>query len=110
MAQALIFSVSPHSGGSWQLEYRNPLTDNMDLRLTAGLQNSRYSDPEIRDNTVMARREDTRARLIVELGYKYWRDWRSSIELMYLEMNSNFEEFEYDRGVITLNVGRNFGE
>jgi tetratricopeptide (TPR) repeat protein len=94
----------------WQLEFRNTLTATVDLRLAAGLQNSRYADPEIREGAVVQPRKDSRERLILELGYGHANDWRSKLELTYVERNSNFAEFDYDRSVLTLNMERSFGE
>jgi tetratricopeptide (TPR) repeat protein len=93
----------------WQLEYRDSLTASIDLRLAAGLQNSRYADPEIRQGAVMQPRKDTRERMILELGYAHGNDWRSRLELTYVERNSNFSEFDYDRYVLMLNMERSFG-
>lgn len=92
----------------WQLEYRDSLSAAVDLRVAAGLQNSRYSDPEIREGAVIQPRKDTRERLILELGYEHGNAWRSKLELTYVERNSNFAEFNYDRSVLTLHMERSF--
>jgi tetratricopeptide (TPR) repeat protein len=94
----------------WQLEYRDSLTAAIDLRLAAGLQNSHYANPEIRGGAVIQSRKDTRERLILELGYEHGNDWRSKLELTYLQRNSNFAEFEYDRSVLTLGMERSFSQ
>jgi hypothetical protein len=108
------FSFSPRQR-KWRLEYRNPLTAALDLKLAAGLQHARYGAPDIRvDNaggvTAMMRREDDRRRLVLELGYRHAGNWRSSLELALTERDSNFDEFDYDRNVVGLSVGRSFGE
>lgn len=108
------FSFSPRRR-QWQLEYRNPLTAVLDLKLAAGLQDSKYGDSDVRVDetgsiTASERREDSRRRLILELRYRHTGNWRSRFELMFIERDSNFDEFDYDRNVITLNLGRSFGE
>jgi hypothetical protein len=105
--RAEFFSFSPRRG-QWELEYRNPLTPALDLRLAAALQNSKYNDPDIRADGRLMRRKDSRERLILELGYDH-AAWRSAVELTYIERNSNFVEFDYDRSVLMLNLSRNFG-
>lgn len=57
----------------------------------------------------MMRREDARKRLILELGYKHAQNWHGRLELMFLDRDSNFDEFDYERSVFTLNLGRSFG-
>jgi hypothetical protein len=106
------FSFSP-TRRQLQLEYRNSLSTSLDIKLAAGLQNSRYPDPDIRvaaaaDVSARARR-DNRKRIILELDYRHTGAWRGRLEVMLVERDSNFEEFEYDRGVLTLNLGRSFG-
>jgi hypothetical protein len=101
------FSYSPRRQ-QWQLEYRDALTPVLDLRLAAGLQDSKYKGSEMRDGTVIQRRKDRRERLILELGYEHGNDWRSGLEVTYIERDSNFAEFDYDRNVLRLNVGRSF--
>lgn len=108
------FSFSPKRQ-QWQLEYRNPLTAVLDLKLAAGLQDSTYGDPDVRADetgsiTAGLRREDSRRRLILELGYRHAGNWRSRLELMFIERDSNFDEFDYERNVVTLNMGRSFGQ
>ncbi len=103
------FSFSPRRL-QWQLEYRNSLTDSMDLKVAAGLQDSKYSDADMRADGRLMRREDTRERLVIELAYKHVNDWRSKLEFIYLQRNSNFAEFDYDRGVLTLGLERSFGQ
>lgn len=112
-ANGEFFSYSPRRQ-QWQLEYLKPLSDRMGLRLAAGWQDSEYDDPDIRvDDTgavsTMMRREDARKRLILELGYKHAENWHGRLELMFLDRDSNFDEFDYERNVFTLNLGRSFG-
>lgn len=112
-ASAEFFNFSPRRL-QWQLEYRNPLSSVLDLKLAAGLQDSTYDTPDVRVDDTGAitdrmRREDRRERLILELGYRHGGDWRSRLELMFVERDSNFDEFDYDRNVFTWNVGRSFG-
>ncbi|HEX5056227.1 MAG TPA: tetratricopeptide repeat protein [Gammaproteobacteria bacterium] len=108
------YSFSPQRR-EWRLEYLNPLTDSMDLKAAAAVQNSEYNDADIRVDesgniTAAMRRKDERTRLILELSYRHEDNWRSSLELMLTDRNSNFDEFDYERRVFTLNIGRSFGE
>jgi hypothetical protein len=113
-ASSEFFSFSPRRQ-EWRLEYRNPLTAVLDLKLAAGLQHASYGDPDIRVDdaggiTAMMRREDDRRRLVLELGYRHEGNWRSRLELALTERDSNFDEFDYDRNVVGLNISRSFGE
>lgn len=113
-ASSEFFSFSPRRI-QWQLEYRNPLTERINLKLAAGLQDSKYRGTDIRiddEATVVTemRRSDDRNRLILELEYRHRNDWQSRMELIYLERNSNFAEYDYDRTTLMLSVGRTFGQ
>jgi hypothetical protein len=107
------FSFSPRRH-EWRLEYSTPLTDNLELKAAVALQGSEYNDADIRvdesGNIVAAmRRKDERKRLILEIGYQHENNWRSSLELMLVDRDSNFDEFDYEREVFTFNIGRSFG-
>jgi tetratricopeptide (TPR) repeat protein len=107
------FSFSPRRQ-EWRLEYSSPLTDRLDLKAAAAVQGGEYNDADIRVDesgniTVATRRKDERKRLILELGYRHGENWRSSLELMLTDRDSNFDEFDYEREVFMLNIGRSFG-
>jgi hypothetical protein len=103
------FSFSPRRC-QWQLEYENPLSEALNIKLAAGWQMSRYPDPDRRSDGIVMQREDNRGRLSLELEYQHQNDWRSGLELSYMERNSNFAEYDYDRIVLALTMGRGFGQ
>lgn len=113
-ADGEFFSFSPRRR-QWRLEYSDSLTDRLDWTLAAGWQDSVYDDPDIRVDengatTAVMRRKDDRKRLSLELEYAHWEHWRSRLELIYSERDSNFDEFDYDRDVFAFSMGRGFGQ
>ncbi|HEY3486766.1 MAG TPA: tetratricopeptide repeat protein [Gammaproteobacteria bacterium] len=103
------FSFSPQQRG-WQVAYKDSLTAMLDLELTTGLQRGKYHEPDIRADGRVLRRQDVRQKYNLKLGYGGWRHWRSAVELGYIKKDSNFTEFIYDRGILTLSLERSFGK
>jgi hypothetical protein len=103
------FSFSPHRC-QWQLEYENSLSPTLNIKLAAGWQMSRYPDPDRRSDGTIMQRKDNRGRLSLELEYQHQNAWRSGLEVSYMERNSNFAEYDYDRIVLALTIGRSFGQ
>lgn len=101
------FSVSPlrHEVGA---EVGYPLLGR--LRGTAEVEYrlSRYRDTEMRNGVDVGEREDDRLSAGVGLSHPIGTHWTGRIEADYLDNNSNFDTFDYERTEVLLSLGYSF--
>lgn len=99
------FSPTRHRFG---FEYEPALNRQWTLLLGAGFRQSRYDEPDRRGDGTTLKREDNRWRTRFGLTWTSARRWRLETAVHYLENDSNFNEFDYDKTVVSLSLSKAF--
>jgi hypothetical protein len=92
------------------LAYEHTFNRQWALRLGTALRQSRYADPDRREDGTTFKREADRLQTEIGLAWTMPNQWRLEARAEHTDNDSNYDGYDYDRTMITLNLNKAFSD